>query len=341
MSLARTLLIAVAAYISLAACDGPTTYRIAGSSMGTTYSVQIPGDLTSEEERSLADLVKAALDDVENRMSTWIDESELSRLNASTDTDWQTVSPSLCEVLELAERISRSSNGAFDTTVGPLVDAWGFGASGERRVPDAAEIDALRQVTGYEQLAVDCASLRVRKSIAELRIDLSAIAKGYGVDRVADALGSSGIESYLVEVGGEMRARGLKPDGSLWRIGIETPNREIRAVYEAIELSNTGLATSGDYRNFFEADGTFYSHTIDPRTGAPTTHRTAGVTVLNETTAAADAWATALLVLGSENGLETAERENIAALFLDRGKDGIEPVASTAFRAYVERSSPE
>ena len=329
----------------LSACGGKpdeTILRLTGGSMGTTYNVQVPGSFADAEKQELQVLAQSALDEVENRMSTWIDDSELSRLNASTSTDWQPVSPALCEVLELAERVSEASGGAFDTTVGPLVDAWGFGAApGERRVPDAATIDALRGVTGYTQLAVDCGEERVRKAIAGLQVDLSAIAKGYGVDRVAESLAGAGIDSYLVEVGGEMQGRGVKPDGSRWRIGIETPNREIRAVYDAIVLRDTALATSGDYRNFFEADGVFYSHTIDPRTGRPTTHNTAGVTVLAATTAAADAWATALLVLGSNDGLELAERENIAALFLDRGEDGIEPVASTAFRAYADATSPE
>ncbi len=330
--------VAVAITLALTACDStPETRRISGNSMGTTYSVQV---VDTRDTSELEALVQASLDDVENRMSTWIADSELSRLNASETTGWQAVSAPLCEVLELAESISAASDGAFDITIGPLVDAWGFGAADEaRQVPDASLIESLRATTGWDRFAVDCDKLEAKKASGALRVDLSAIAKGYGVDKVADALEAVGIDDYLVEVGGEMRASGLKPDGRLWRIGIETPNRDIRAVYDAIELSDTALATSGDYRNFFEADGVFYSHTIDPRTGAPTTHMTAGVTVLGESAAAADAWATALLVLGSRDGLELADRENIAALFLDRSDDGIEPVASTAFQRYADRHS--
>ena len=336
-----SLLTILLAFAACADSERTTLVRAAGGSMGTSWSVQAvaPG-LDAERMQSLA---QTSLDEVEERMSTWIDESELSRLSASTSTEAQAVSAPLCEVLDVALVISRRSQGAFDVTVYPLVTLWGFGTGdlADRRVPERAEITETLSRTGFDKLDIDCSAGQVTKRIPDLTIDLSAIAKGYGVDRVAAALEQFGIGDYLVEVGGEMRVAGRKPDGSRWRIGIETPNREVRQVYEAIEIADMALATSGDYRNFFEADGRVYSHTIDPRTGSPTTHSTAGVTVLHESATYADAWATALLVLGSSDGLELAERENIAALFLDRSADGIDAKATSLFGELTSRAGDE
>ena len=314
-------------------CDRelPVT-QLGGSSMGTSWSVRI-ADAGNVDQNTLGELLQTELDAVETGLSTWIPESELSRLNASTSTEMMPVSQLLCDNLLIALDVNALSDGAFDVTVAPIVDLWGFGPEdSESRVPDAGRILALKDTVGMDKLVIDCDALEVSKTVPGLRIDLSAVAKGYAVDRAAAALDELGVENYLVEVGGEMQLRGRKANGEPWRIGVETPERNVRAVYDALELTDTALASSGDYRNFFEIDGEYYSHTIDPKTGAPVTHNTAAVTVLAEKAGYADAMATALLVMGSGDGLALAERENIAALFLDRTADSrIEAAASSAF----------
>ncbi len=336
----RRQLILVVALLALAsACDrSPSLVRLAGGSMGTSWSVQ----LVARDDLDTAALVQATLDEVENSMSTWIDDSEISRFNRAAAGDWFPVSAAFCEVVELALEVSSATNGALDVTVGPLVDAWGFGAgSGEPAVPDPALLDELRATTGYDKLEADCSQPALRKSLDALQIDLSAVAKGYGVDRVADALDRAGFTNYLVEVGGEMRIRGTKPGDQPWRVGVEAPDRDARRIFDALTIANTGLASSGDYRNYFEAEGRYFSHTLDPRSGAPVDHGTAAVTVLLPRSARADAWATALLVMGRDDGLALAERENIAALFLTRTENGTESTVSSRFAGltgYVERS---
>ncbi len=325
------------ALVACAPAAEPVTV-FTGSTMATSYTVRITDELTDPEATRQA--IQQLLDTVEGLMSTYIDDSDVSRFNASQATDWFPVDAATCEVVALALRISKETGGAFDITVGPLVDLWGFGPDGAIDEPPAADVlAAVRDRTGYAGLATDCDQPAIRKDRPVLAIDLSAIAKGYAADVIADELEADGFANFLVEVGGEMRIAGTKPRGEPWRIGIEAPERERLDVFGALELADVAVATSGDYRNYFEKDGRFYSHTLDPRTGAPVTHSTGGVTVLASTSGYADALATALLVLGAEHGLELAERENIAALFLTRSADGIESTASSAFEARRQRNA--
>ncbi len=323
--------VAGALLVLCVACQqAPAVTTLRGGTMATSYSVRIADPVTDGD--ALARDVQRVLDDIEANMSTYIDSSDVSRFNASASTDWFAVDRGTCDVVAIALAVSERSDGAFDITVGPLVDLWGFGPDGSISSPPGSDlVNAALDRTGYAKLFVDCERPAIRKELPELEIDLSAVAKGYATDAVADTLEAAGYANYLVEVGGEMRVRGSKPDGSRWRIGIEAPERERRDVFDALDLVDTAVATSGDYRNYFEKDGRYYSHTIDPRTGAPVTHATGAVTVLAPTAAEADATATALLVLGGDDGLAMAERENIAALFLIRTADGIEALATSRF----------
>jgi thiamine biosynthesis lipoprotein len=329
---------AMTASAVLTACTPAAEVTVlGGSTMGTTYTARLADPVA--DSQTLGREVQAHLDELDNRMSTYLAESDVTRFNRSESTDWFPVALSTCEVVLLSLSMSALTGGAFDITVGPLVDLWGFGPAGEiDEAPAPALLAATRERTGYAGIEADCSQPAIRKDRPGLEIDLSAVAKGYAVDAMADRLEAEGFANYLVEVGGEMRIAGTKAGGEPWRVGIEAPLRDRRDVYDAIGVTNTAIASSGDYRNYVEIDGQFYSHTIDPRTGAPVTHATAGVTVLAPSAGFADALATALLVLGVEDGLELVERENIAALFLTRTGDGVEATASSRFDA-VRRES--
>ena len=306
--------------------------ELTGLTMGTTYSVKIVSVPDSVDTADLHREIARLLEKLENAMSTYIADSDLSRFNISQSTDWVNVPLELCSAVAEAQSISQFTNGAFDVTVGPLVNLWGFGPGGNVDKPaDSGAIAAAVSIVGYSRLRADCARPALQKRIPELYVDLSAYAKGFAVDRVAQLLDESGIAHYLVEVGGELRMRGRNFAGRLWSIAVEEPAADNRSVSAVIGLTDTAVATSGDYRNFFEFEGKRYSHTIDARTGSPVTHDGASVTVIASSAAYADALATALLVLGPENGLRFAESENIAALFLVRTADGFAARKSSAF----------
>jgi thiamine biosynthesis lipoprotein len=306
-----------------------------GATMGTTYSVQIPEDPAVAFDRAaLAERIKALLAEINALMSTYQPDSELSRFNASASTDWIPASPELVAVIAAAQEVSRASDGAFDATVGPLVNLWGFGPRVTAdALPTDAEIAAARALVGWQKLRLRDEPPALRKARPDLYVDLSAIAKGYAVDRVAEVLEAAGITNYLVEIGGELRGRGVNGRGEPWRIAIERPDTERRAIFRVVALQDLGMATSGDYRNFFEVDGERYSHTIDPASGRPVGHRLASVTVLADAAMDADAWATALLVLGPERGMALADAQGIAALFIEHAADALRATASQAFSA--------
>lgn len=305
----------------LAACSQPGDWMIQGSAMGTTYTIRVshpPTELTQEE---LATLLAAEIERVEALMSTYRPESELSRFNSSDSTDWVHVSSDTAIVVAAAQDISRKSNGAFDITVGPLVDIWGFGPRLDvnGRPTDEAIAEALGHV-GYEKLEVRQDPPALRKSDPALHVDLSAIAKGYGVDQAAQVLVDHGIDDYMVEIGGDLRAAGYNQDGNPWRIAVERPIPGDRALLEVVAVEDMSIATSGDYRNFFMQDGVLYSHTLDSRTGHPVTHKIASVSVRARSAMLADGWATAMLAMG-ESGLVIAEEQEIAALMVERDGD--------------------
>ena len=313
--------------ILVSACSpDPTPHpriELTGRAMGATYSVTLVNAPTDLDRTALQQAIDARLADINRQMSTYDPASELSRFNRQHATDWFPVSPAVVQVVAEAERISRLSDGAFDITVGPLVDLWGFGP-GEtgNAIPDDRQIEQARSLVGHEKLRLRNDPPALRKTVPGLRIDLSAIAKGYAVDELSRLLSRRGLDRHLVEIGGELRARGHNAANRPWRIGVERPGPGFHIVHAAIGLRDQGMATSGDYRNFFERDGQRYSHTMEPTDGKPVTHALASVTVVADACMRADALATALLATGPERGYRLAEREGIAALFIERTNNG-------------------
>lgn len=294
-----------------------------GMTMGTTYMVKVAGAPAGEkwrEDTSLA--IDAELRRVNDQMSTYLKSSELSRFNDSSQTDWFSVSVETAEVVALALRIGELSDGGLDVTVGPFVDRWNFGPGAKNQdVPNDSEIEAIAKRVGHEFLEVRLDPPALKKRIPELRVDLSAIAKGHGVDRVVDLLGELGAENVFVEIGGEVRVRGSKqtPTGPLaWKVGIQKPDASTNELALAHPLHDSAMATSGDYRNYFEVDGKRYSHTIDPKTGRPIEHNLASVTVIARTCAEADGWATALNVAGPQRAAQLAGQSEVDSLLIER-----------------------
>jgi thiamine biosynthesis lipoprotein len=327
------LLWVLAALTAIGACERHDVLVLQGPTMGTAYTVKVPPQ-SEQREHEIKTAIDAALEQLSQQMSTYIPDSEISQFNQSKDSGWMSVSAATAEVVAAAQKVSGISGGAFDVTVGPLVNLWGFGPDQRPpRAPIDDSIAALRERMGYALLEVRLNPPALRKANPELYVDLSGIAKGYGVDVVARTLEEFGIRDYLVEIGGELRAAGRKPSGEPWRIGIERPEPGGRSVQRIIELHDTALATSGDYRNFFEQDGKRYSHTIDPATGRPIEHDLASVTVVHDSTMFADAMATAMMVLGPEAGYQLAEREGLAVLFLVKAEGEFEQKATSRFKA--------
>lgn len=311
-------------------------WEISGGIFGTSYHISIVAPEDENRLRQLADGIEKELEAVDAAMSTWREDSELSRFNRRPDqSDWITISAPLYEVLARAIEISRFTGGAFDVTVGPVVNLWGFGPEARpERVPDEAELAALLARTGYDKLELRADPPAVR-AVPSQYVDLSAIAKGYGVDVVARYVEAEGISAYLVEIGGEVRVAGRKPGGDAWRLAIEQPLSGGRQVNTVVALTDRAMATSGDYRNYYEADGRRYSHTIDPKTGHPITHNLASVTVIADDCMSADALATGFNVMGFEKAQALATRENIPAYFIVRTKEGFETHQTPAFASYV------
>jgi len=306
--------------------------------MGTQYhiswvSTQTGSASVEVESQSIQLGVDELLLNINKSMSTYDKNSELSVINQTFNSDWQNISVDLYRVLMMAMQVNVQSLGAFDVTVGPLVNVWGFGPvkSTDEAPSDKVVENALKQV------GAGAINLRQRDESYQLKlkhpryIDLSAIAKGYAVDVLGRYLQMRGIDNYLVEIGGEIITHGAKPGGQSWRVAIEAPNDQGRSAQLILPLDNLGLATSGDYRNFFQQDGRRYSHTLDGRTGYPVQHGLASVSVLHSSVAMADAWATALTVLGAKEGLRLANEYDLAAFFIQRTESGFEQYSSRQF----------
>jgi thiamine biosynthesis lipoprotein len=265
-------------------------------------------------------------------MSNWREDSELSRLNRHAGGTPFPLSPELYDVLRQSAEVSAASGGAFDVTVGPLVEAWGFGAGpGGAEPPGPEAIGALLDRVGYRKLVLDPEHGSASKEDPGLEVDLSAVAPGYAVDLVAARLEERGFGRYLVEIGGELRVSGTNPEGRAWRVAIERPELLRRETQRVVEISDAALATSGDYRDFFERDGVRYTHTIDPATGSPVLHSLASATVIDPSCALADAWATAMMVLGPEEGLRLADERGMPVLLLVYEGDGVREIESREF----------
>jgi thiamine biosynthesis lipoprotein len=298
-------------------------FRFGGPTMGTSFTATLAAqDLSAAGRAAPREAVRLALDTVERRMSTYRPDSELSRLNRHPIDAPVVLSPDAFAVFALAQDVGRRTDGVFDVTVGPVVDAWGFGPSRQHRVPPPKELAALGRRVGSHLLALDPRAGTIRKARPDVSADLSGVAKGFAVDQAALALEALGFGDYLVEAGGEVRTRGRNPVGEPWRVGIERPDAVPSVVDYVVPLSGLAMATSGDYRIYFEEAGRRYSHEIDPRTGAPIAHALASVSVVAADCGFADAMSTALIVLGAERGYALAAAQGIAAHFILRTPDG-------------------
>jgi thiamine biosynthesis lipoprotein len=321
--------------VGVVACSGygRELIEVRGTAMETEWSVKVvtagPAVGTKQTVRRLTE---GQLELVNARMSHYLDSSEVSRFNASFETTPFLVSPETADVVRHALEIGALTGGALDVTVAPLVDAWGFGPRGEGlEIPSEEDMEHLLTTTGLDLLRLDPLMPAITKRVPGLRIDLSAVAKGYAVDRVAEALLKAGHANFMVEIGGEIRVHGHNLAGVPWRLGIERPQVAGREIHTVVLLTDGSLATSGDYRLFREIEGRWISHIIDPRSGRPVEHRLASVSVVDDLCVRADAYATALLVLGPDEGMRLAEEEDLAVLFLTQGDGG----------QIVESSSPK
>lgn len=317
-----TILLLALGFAGACSGSGKRGYEsVQGSIMGSYYA------LTARcigPAPAVLDSAVLALSRVDREMSTWKPDSALMRLNGLPPGETMTVSPELWYVLETAEAVRKESGGAFDVSVGALVNAWGFGPGEKGEAPSAATIESLLPALsgGYRMLP----ERQVTRTRDDVFIDLSAIAPGYAVDVALSVLADGGCPDALVDVSGEVRAIGNGPKGNGWRIGIESPTAIQGSIEAVLLLEDRAVATSGDYRNYREVDGQRISHTIDPRDGHPIRHGLASITVVHENTTLADAWATALNVLGPDEGLELAERKKLPVYMLVRSATGFDAV---------------
>lgn len=323
----------------LGGCGEPDYLSLSGPTMGTTFVIKArPASSINAEQ--LQQHVTQLLATINATMSTYDNNSELSRLNRNPSTEWIDASPELMLVLRAALEVSELSQGAFDVTVGPLVNVWGFGPNRQKdQIPSADEIAAAQQRIGYQQLRLRNNPPAVRKQRSDIYIDLSAIAKGHAVDEIGTLLERYEITDYLVDIGGELLAKGRNAQGENWRIAIEKPNSEERAIQRTVRISDRGMATSGNYRNFFELKGQRYSHIINPHSGWPIKHDLASVTVISSSAMQADALATMLLVLGADKGLQLAQEQQLAAFFIMIENNSFTEKSTAAFQPYLQAST--
>ncbi len=329
-------LIGLTFFIASCSKSTPQVLHIQGQTMGTYYQIKYVLDAEQQADtqlsaRALQVEIDKRLEQVNDLMSTYRPDSELSRFNQTQKS--MLVSDALRDVVGAALILFQQTDGAYDVTVGPLVNLWGFGPDKRPdKVPSQAEIDAKMAMVGSQHLSVQ--GNRLSKSIPQLYLDLSSIAKGYGVDFIAEYLQELGIDNYLVDIGGELRTAGFKPAQEQWTLAIERPVAG-QNVQRLIHIGDNGIATSGDYRNYFESEGVRYSHTIDPKTGKPITHKLVSVTVINKSCMLADGLATAITVLGPQAGLKFAEKQQLAVFLLVKEGDDFNEYYTPEFEAYL------
>ncbi|WP_372881852.1 FAD:protein FMN transferase [Psychromonas sp.] len=325
----------LAFFISGCAENAPRLVHLQGSTMGTYYQVKYVLDATQQQDsRFSAQSIQAQIDQrlelVNEQMSTYRPDSELSRFNQAQQS--LQVSQATGTVIKAALRLFEQSNGAFDVTVGPLVNLWGFGPDKKaNKIPSDQLITQKQQIVGSQHLSIEGNTLN--KAVPELYVDLSAIAKGYGVDVIAGYFQEMGINNYLVDIGGELSLKGMKADNKQWTIAIERPVAG-QSVQRVIHIGDNAIATSGDYRNYFESEGVRYSHTINPKTGKPITHKLVSVSVVHPSSMMADGYATAITVLGPEAGMEFAEQHKLAVFLLVKEGDHFTEYYTSEFEPF-------
>ena len=316
----------VAALLSLAGCGSdPSPAQFAGAAMGTSWHVSVTGADDDGSRAEVTAIVARVLEDAERHLSAYDENSELARLNADPSTDWQDVSPTLFAVLRDARDASELTGGTFDVTVAPLLALWGFdaaapGATAPFDPPDAARVAAVLRSVGYRRLELrKTPRPAVRRLVPGMRLTVDGIAPGHAVDQIADELLAHGWRDFIVEIGGEVRAHGQRPEGGPWRIAVEAPLAAAREPLAGVRLRDAAISTSGDYRDVrVDSRGGRHSHTIDPRNGRTVTGRLTSVTVIDQRAARADACATALMVMGTEAGLAWAKELRVPVLFVER-----------------------
>lgn len=331
----KTLMLSLLCAFYLTACAPvqQDDIHLMGPTMGTSYNIKYSG-FEAKSVKQLQAEIDALLVQVNKWMSTYDPQSELSRFNQWRSTEAFPLSAETLVVMEEAIRLGKLSEGVLDVTVGPLVNLWGFGPSARPdKVPDAETIAQVKSRIGLDKLQLLPGA--ARKLDEDLYVDLSTIAKGYGVDKVADLLEANGINNYLVEIGGEMRVKGNKASGLDWRIAVEKPITTERAVQEIISIGDNAIATSGDYRNYFEENGLRYSHLIDPRSGYPIQHNLVAVTVVHPSCMTADGLATALIVMGKDRALALATENHWPVLLITRENDQFKEYTTPEFEPYL------
>jgi len=314
---------------------------INGPTMGTNYNITLVSPPKSVKQTALKQEIDLLLKALNQEMSTYIVDSDIMLFNQRTIGQPQFVKDDFLDVLILSQRISELTSGYFDITVGPLVELWGFGRNVNQQVPSADEVEKAKSKVGWEYLVINPSAKTIEKQRA-IWLDVSAIAKGFAVDKVAGLMETKGIEHFLVEIGGEMRVKGFNRQQQRWRVGIETPSLLQNQAQQLVQFSDKAIATSGDYRNYFEKDGQRFSHTIDPSTGMPVKHNIASVSVVADTAAEADALATALNVLGEVAAIELANKEHLAAYFIfyddtqGESVNGYRIVYTDSFKEFIQ-----
>lgn len=328
------------------------TIVLRGAAQGTTYHIKYVAPTKAVDQRQLQVEVEKVLAEIDRQMSTYRNDSEISQFNHAAAGEWFSVSPGVVKVVLAARAISEKTDGAMDVTVGPLVRLWHFGpkepagrkSKPQFKPPTEEQLKDVRARVGYKLLEVRAKPPALRKNVDGLEVDLSSIASGYTIDRLAGLMQEHRIKDFLVELGGEVRAGGQREDGEPWRIAIERPSVDKREMEAAVPLVNAALATAGGTHKFFEYEGKRYSHIIDPSTGRPVEHALASVSVAADTCLEADGWDTPLTVLGPDRGLQCAEKYGIAAMFISPAEtdDGKNTVRTTkAWRERFGEQSPK
>ncbi|WP_092317339.1 FAD:protein FMN transferase [Pseudomonas saponiphila] len=316
-----------------AGCGGDRLQNLSGPTMGSTWSVQYVQHADGPAASQVQAEVEGILAEVDRQMSTYRSDSDIERFNGLPANSCQPMPGPVLQLVQVGEQLSRDSDGAFDLTVEPLLDLWGFGPQGrEEKVPSASALAEVLQRVGHGHLRIEGQDLC---KDAPVEVDFNSIAAGYAVDRIAARLAQMGIDSFLAEATGELKAVGRKPDGTPWRIALEEPRDDQQVAQRVIALDGYGVSTSGDYRNYFEQDGQRYSHTFDARFGKPITHQLASVTVIHPSTLMADGLSTLLLILGPQAGWDYAEKHAIAGFFVMRADKGFVTRSTPAFDALL------
>lgn len=329
--------ILIFSFLLIFSCSQEKNYnaKIKGNTMGTYYFIEVIDVPVELKIKNIELEIKKTLKKANKILSNWDKDSEISIINKTDKTTAIKISDELNEVFKTAKEINAKSNGFFDLTLDPIIELWGFGYKSKQMkvIPKDNQIKSILSLIGQKSfLKINFDNNELIKKNKDIKINLSSIGKGYGIDLIGKKLDQLGINNYIINIGGDILTKGYNSKKENWVIGIENPNLKEKLIKEIINLTNKGLATSGDYKNFFTKDGKRYSHIINPKTGKPVMHSTKSVTVIHENSMKADGWATAFLALGSLEGLKIADKEKIAVLFIDEIDNKLIKFKSSAFK---------